>query len=175
MKMSENQCFKIKRGTEFDKAVKEHFNLKGNWKTMFKKVGALLDEDIHEMALVTDNLYVNMKEIKKDENKKIFTADGRLKQNTKIAKQVLIDYKRLIEESGLSNYQELRLINFIYGVMRIQGQELASFRTSEDDIYYKANFDLEQSSNGVVEPISEIEYEEKYLSELKLKEEFKSA
>lgn len=54
--------------------------------------------------------------------------------------------------------------------MRTHGQELESFVTSENDIYYKTNFDLEKRTNGLVIPITEIEYEETYLNELKKRE-----
>lgn len=87
--------------------------------------------------------------------------------------QTARDYKEIIEEVGLANYKELRVINFIHGVMRYAGEEMSSFVTSENDIYYEADFDLEKrsarTSNGesLVIPITEIEYQEKYLEEIK--------
>src|SRR5699024_1995190 len=104
------------------------------------------------------------------ENRNLFKIDGQLKANTKKSKKILDGYLEIIEECGLSGFMELRLINFTYGVMRVRGQKLESFKTSEDDVYYKADFDLEKKTNGLVEPITEVEYEEKYLTELKKRE-----
>jgi hypothetical protein len=168
--MSKNQCFKIKRGTEYDKAVKGHFSLLPKWENVFAKVGELLGEEITRLGFTTENLLLVPDELSKDENKKLFKQDGYLKNNTKKAKSVFHDYQKIIEDLGLSEWEELRFINFKYGAMRMRGQNLESFRTSEDDIYYKADFDLEEKTNGMVTPISLIEYEEKYLEELKKQE-----
>jgi hypothetical protein len=165
------QCFKIKQGTKYDAAVKKHFSLLPKWQTVYDEVGKLLGEKITRLALSTEELYVDPSEMRKEENKKLFKKDGSLKSNLKRAKQVLDSYKKIVEGAGLSEYQELRFINFTYGVMRTRGQKLESFRTSEDDVYYKADFDLEKKADGVVVPISQIEYEEKYLEELKKQEE----
>lgn len=161
------QCFKIKRGTNYDTAVKKHFAQRPLWKNVMNKVASLLDENIDEMALVTDELWINTNQINKEDIKKLFNKDGKLKSNTKRAKELLERYKQIVKEEGLSDFQELRFINFAYGVMRLQGQHLESFVTSEDDIFYKADFDLKKRSKGLVIPITEIEYEEKYLEELK--------
>jgi hypothetical protein len=166
--MSKNQCFKIVRGTNYDKAVKEHFNLTPKWSNVMKSLSELLGENIEQMALTTDNVFIELDDLVNEDNKKLFKTSGELKTNTNKGKQLLEQYKQIVKEEGLSDFKELRLINFIYGIMRTQGQSLESFRTSEDDIYYKADFDLVKKSNGLVEPISEIEYEEKYLNELKI-------
>jgi Na+/phosphate symporter len=166
--MSENQCFRIVRGTDYDQAVKKHFTQRPQWKDVIHKVAVLLGEDdVKEMALLTDELWINLDQITKEENKKLFTKNGKLKSNTKRAKETLESYKQIVSDEGLSDFQELRIINFMYGAMRTQGQHLESFATSENDIYYKADFDLEKKTRGLVEPITEIEYEEKYLEELK--------
>lgn len=162
-----NQCFKIIRGTNYDVAVKKHFKQRPLWKNVFKRVGALLDENITEMGITVDDLWVNTTHLTKQENKKLFNRDGKLKINTKRGKEILEEYKRIVTEEGLADYQGIQVINFSYGVMRLQGQHLDSFVTSDDDIYYKADFDLEERVKGLVEPITEIEYEEKYLDELK--------
>jgi hypothetical protein len=165
--MTQYQCFKIKRGTDYDKAVKEHFKLLPKWNNVFDKLSELLGEKITKLALTPEYLLLDKSELKNDEIKKLFTVDGRLKNNTKKAKQLFLEYQNILNEEGLSKYQELRFINFAYGVMRMQGQELESYRTSEDDIYYRASFDLNKKTSGLVEPITEIEYQEKYLEELK--------
>jgi hypothetical protein len=168
--MGKYQCFKSKRGTKYDRALKKHFSMLPKWEIVFDKVGEILDEKITRMAFETDELYLDISGIKKEENKKLFTKDGRLKKNSNRAKSVLGLYKDTIQDEGLSEFQDLRLINFTHGIMRLRGQKLESFKTSKDDIYFKADFDLESKSNGSVEPISEIEYEEKYLEELKNRE-----
>ncbi|PWA08627.1 hypothetical protein DCC39_14400 [Pueribacillus theae] len=167
--MSKTQCFKIKRGTVYDKAAKEHFELLPKWKNVFSRLSDLLEEEITKMAFSPHILRLDPSEFTKEENKKLFRKDGVLKSNTNKAKNLFKDYQKIIEEEGLSKFEELRHINFIYGVMRMRHQHLESFRTSENDIYYKADFDLEKKTNGLVIPISEIEYEEKYLEELKKK------
>ncbi|MCR8641406.1 hypothetical protein NV379_01940 [Paenibacillus sp. N1-5-1-14] len=162
-----NQCFKIKHGTNYDKKVKKHFTKKPLWKNVMVRVGALLDENVTQMAIHATELWVNTDEMNKVENKKLFNKDGKLKNNSKRAKEILENYKKIVSDEGLADFEDLRLINFTYGVMRLQGQKLESFVTSENDIFYKADFNLEDRAKGLVEPITEIEYEEKYLEELK--------
>lgn len=165
--MSNIQCFKIKKGSPYDKAVQMHFNLLNKWEKVFEKVSELLGENITKLAFLTNQLYVDNDEIIKLETKKYFTKEGKLKSNTKAAKEILRSYKEIIKSEGLCEFKELSLINFMFGVMRMRGQSLESFRTSKNDIYYKADFDLEFKSNGMVEPITQVEYGEKYLEELK--------
>lgn len=162
-----NQCFKIKRGTNYDKAIKKHLEQRPLWKNVFAKIGALLNENITEMALVVDELWINTNQLTRDENKKLFNKNGKLKSNTKRAREIIGAYKKIIADEGLTDFQGLQTINFMYGVMRLQGQHLESFVTSENDIYYKTNFNLEERTRGLVESITDIEYEEKYLEELK--------
>lgn len=177
MRVGNKKFYKIKPGTAYYVAVKQHFDLKEKWTEVFPKVSELLGESITRLAMVTDMLYVDLAEIKKDENKKLFNKNGCLKSNSKKAKKLHEDYIAILSEVGLKDFKELRVINFIYGVMRYSGEELSSFVTSENDIYYEADFDLEarstRSSSGksLVIPITEIEYQEKYLEELKKQEE----
>lgn len=171
--MSEKRFYKIRPGTPYDAAVKKHFELRIKWSEVYPKVSELLGEKITRLALVIDKLYVDLSEIKKDENKKLFNKDGCLKSNSKKAKEVFESYKAILKDVGLSEFEELRMINFVYGVMRYSGEELTSFVTSESDIYYEADFDLEKRSSrssfgeSLVIPITEIEFQEKYLEELK--------
>lgn len=81
--MSEKKFFKIKQGTAYDAAVKNHFELRKKWSEVYPKVGDLLGENITRLALVKDKLYVDLEEIKQDENKKMFNKDGLLKSNSK--------------------------------------------------------------------------------------------
>lgn len=169
--MNETFCFKSKSGTNYDAAVKKHFNLLPKWNVMYEKVSELLGERITKLAYSCDYFIIDPKELTKEENKKLFKQDGQIKSNTKKAKELFAKYKEIINEIGLSEYEELNRINFKYGVMRRQGQKLESFRTSDNDIYFKADFDLEKRCEGLVEPITEIEYEEKYIEELKKSKE----
>lgn len=161
--------YKIKQGTNYDKAVKEHFKLRELWRNVFPLVNELLNEQITRIAQHPEDLYIDTSDIKREENKKLFNKDGKLKSNTKRANQIREDYKQIIQKVGLSEFRDLGTINFIYGVMRLSGEHLQSYRTSDNDIYYESDFDLEKRSNGLVVPITEIEYQEKYLEELKNK------
>ncbi|MGG1746736.1 hypothetical protein ABDI04_04945 [Bacillus licheniformis] len=170
--MREVQCFKIERGTKYDEAVKKHFSLVDKWKGMYSKVGGLLEENITRLGFNPKEPHIDFSELKKEENKRIFKQDGTLKRNFKRSKQLLEDYRNLVQEEGLSEYVNLSIINFSYGMLRRNGENLESFVTSDHDLYYKADFDLKARSSGLVEPITEIEYQEKYLEELKkLREE----
>jgi hypothetical protein len=165
------QCFKIKRGTAFDSEVKKYFILSKKWDAVYHKVSNLLGENITKLAHSIDTLVIDLSELKNEENKKLFKKTGELKSNTKKAKRILEDYKRILDNCGLAGFNELRYINFAYGIIRTSYQQhLESFRSSENDIYYKADFNLEKKSNGMVEPITQIQYEEKYLEELKKRE-----
>lgn len=162
------QCFKIKQGTKYDQAVKKYIAQRPKWSNVIKRTAELLQEDkLTEIALSVDDLWINTKQLDKDDNKKLFNKDGKLKSNSKRAKELKEQYKQILADEGLADFQDVGVINFCYGVMRMQGEKLSRFFTSEGDIYFKADFDLDKRSDGVVVPISEIEYEEKYLEELK--------
>ncbi len=141
---------------------------------MFNRVGELLNETITSMAFDSKELYIDPSEIKNKETKKLFTKEGKLKGNINKAKELRKEFLQIIKDEGLSEYQPLRFINFAYGVMRHGNfgnpDNMKSFRTSENEIYYETDFDLEDRSNGMVEPITEVEYQEKYLEEVKKKQ-----
>lgn len=169
--MGKNQCFKIKRGTKFDSDIKESLLLRSKWDDVMRDIGILLGEKITSIYLNTGILSVPPEKIKKEDNKKLFKKDGTLKISLKKAKEINKEYLKILESYGLSKYRELPRINFSYGIMRRQGQKLESFPTSENDIYYKADFDLGKGTDDLVIPITEIEYEEKYVEELKKRDE----
>ena len=169
--MNNTKCFKVKAGSKYDMAVKKSLELEKKFNDMYEKVSEILGENITKMARSKDYLVIDSSELTKEENKKLFKKDGYLKLNSKKGKEIDSKFKAAINELGLTNYEELPKINFIYSVMRrSQQQKLSSFVTSENDIYFKANFDLEEYAKGSVEPISEIEFEETYLNELKKRE-----
>lgn len=168
--MSDKKFFKIKPGTDYAAVVKKYFTLKPQWSEVYPKVSELLGENITSLALTPKKLYIEPSEIKNPENKKLFNKDGSLKSNSKRAKQLLEDYKEIIAEIGLTDYLDLGTINFQFGIYRLNGETLRSYGTSDHEIYYEANFDLEERSKGLVIPITEVEYQEKYLEELKKQE-----
>lgn len=174
--MRKMQYFKIKRGSAYDKEVKKHFRLRDKWAdVMFDRVSELLGQKIERMAFSPDELYIVKEDIKDEETRKLFTQSGKLKANIKKANELREKYIQIVKEEGFSDYEELRYINFHFDVMRYANlgnpDHMESFRTSEDDIYFEADFDLEKRSNGSVVPITEVEFREKYLEELRKREE----
>lgn len=173
--MSQMKYYKIIRGTKYDQAVKKHFELNKQWKQVYGKLSEVLGETITKMVQHPKYLSIDPTELTKEENKKAFKKDGSLKGNSKKAKEIAEQYKLIIEEAGLVEYENLGTINFLYGMMRYQGETLTTFRTSEFDLYYEANFNIDERSkrtNGgesLVDEITEVEYTEKYLEEIKKK------
>lgn len=169
--MTQFKFYKTKEGTKYTEAVKEHFTMLPKWNEVFDRVGELLGEKITKMAFSTRYLLIDRKELKNEENLKLFKLDGELKSNTKKSKKLLEDYLAILKDVGLDNYKELRELDFSYGIMRMRGQDMDRFKTSENHIYFRTDFDLEKASNGMVEEITEREYAEKYLEETKKKDE----
>ncbi|KZE65029.1 hypothetical protein AV545_03665 [Paenibacillus jamilae] len=170
--MNEMKFFKIKQGTKYHEAVKQHLALLPKWKPIYAKVSELLDEKITLMVQSPNYLQIEYSELKKDENKKIFKKDGTLKTNSKKAKEIEAAYKEIVKEAGLEKFESLGHINFCYCVMRYHGETLKTFKTSDHELYYKADFDLEErtkqsTGDSFVIPITEIEHQEKYLEEIK--------
>ncbi|MMZ64631.1 hypothetical protein D1872_269770 [compost metagenome] len=163
--------FRSNQGTEYDIAVRKHYDLYPKWRVVYEKLSELLDEKITMLVRTKDYLQIDYSELTKDGNKKLFKKDGRLKANSKKAKEIDAEYQKIIQEAGLEEFKPLGLINFTYGVYRLEGESLKSFVTSENGIFFEASFDLEERAkntggNSVV-PITAIEYQEKYLEELK--------
>ncbi|MNH66454.1 hypothetical protein D3C73_184850 [compost metagenome] len=163
--------YKIKPGTKYDSAVKKHFEQKPKWKEVMIKVGELLGENINAIALTSSNLYVDLKEIINEDNKKLFNKDGALKQNSKRGKQLLSDYRQIIKDAGLSEYSDLGIINFSYGVYRLHGETLRRFISEDYELYFETDIDLEtrakDSGDCYVVPITEVEYLEVQLKDAK--------
>jgi len=163
------QCFKMKKGTEYAKAVEQYFELRPKWKGVFQRLNDYLGENIKSMRLDPAILEIETNDLTKEENKKLFTKDGRLKKNSNEAKELGKIYKSIISDLGLSIFKSLSYINFCYGVMRMSGEELESYTDDDGVIYFKADFDLVKRSGNAVEPITEIEYQEHYLELIKNK------
>lgn len=170
--MNKIYCFKSIPDSAYGKAMKEYFELLPLWADVVDRVGELLGKEITKMAHEVEELWIDTDEVDK-ETAKLFTKDGKLKKNSKLANNIRKEYLKIVEDVGLKDFKDTRYINFVYGVMRTSRQQtLESFRSSENDIYFKADFDLlgREKSNGSIEPISQIQYEEKYLEELKKRE-----
>lgn len=173
--MKKYSFYKSKRGSKYDNEVKNYFKQEEKWRTVIiGKVAELLDENITSINLDNEILGVNLREVKNEETLKLFKKNGVLKQNSKAAKSLNEKYLQILKDEGLEKSSTLQLINFTYGVMRHSNfgnpDYMERFVTSENDIYFKADFDLEKRSNGSVEAITEVEYHEKYLEEVKKRE-----
>lgn len=165
--MEKEFCFKTVEGTEYHNKVKDFLSTRKRWAIALGKLGEFLGEELTRISQHTDALRIDLDEIKDPANKKLFKKDGTLKQNLKAAKEVQKEFKKIIDECGLTDFEPLGTINFKHGIMRFQGETLDSFATSDLHIYYKANFDLQKRAGDLVEKVSLIEYQEKYLEELK--------
>ena len=177
--MSEQMHFKIKEDSAFHRAVKEVFEQDQIWRQeMFEEVRRLLGVDVERMGFDPKNLYLDPAEIKKHEElKPLFKKDGALKKNVKKANEIRKSYVKAVEQHGLQNYQPLGLVNFTFNAMRMgdgtggTNEEMRSYRSSDDVIYYEANFDLAERTKGQVVPISAVEYHETYAKEIRKQEE----
>ncbi len=173
--MKKYSFYKSKRGSNYDNEVKKYFQQEEKWRTVIiGKVAELLGENITSINIDNKILGVNLKEIKNEETMKLFKKNGALKQNSKAAKNLNEKYLQILKDEGLDKSSTLQLINFTYDVMRHGNfgnpDYMERFVTSNHDIYFKADFDLEERSNGSVETINEVEYHEKYLEEVKKRE-----
>lgn len=169
--MANEQCFKAVRGTGYQQEIQKNQNLRKNWKIVRDRIAELLGEDIDRMALTPKELWLEMSEIKNEKTRALFTKQGKLKSNSKAAKELQAKYAEIISEYGLSEYRDGSMSGLIHGIYRLAGETLERFTTAEGDIYFKANFDLSLGRTELVSPISEIEYQEAYLAELKKTED----
>lgn len=163
--------FRSIQGTEYDIAVKKYYDLYPKWKVVYEKLSELLDEKITMLVRTKDYLQIDYSELTKDDNKKLFKKDGKLKANSKKAKEIEAEYQKIIHEAGLEEFIPLSRINFTYGIYRLEGESMKIFVTGENGIFFEASFDLEERAKSLggnsVSPITAIEYQEKYLEVLK--------
>ncbi len=173
--MSKNYFFKSIDESSYGKKLKRYFELVPKWNEVINRVGTILNEDITKIARDPEDLYIDIDELQGD-TKNLFTKEGRLKKNLNEAKEMKEIYLEIIEDVGLSEYVDLYLINFFHGIIRTNDQQrIESFISSDGVNYIKANYNLldRDKSSGSIEPISEIEFEETYLKELKRSKENK--
>lgn len=165
--------FKSVEGSDYEKAIKRYREQAPLWNNVMDKLSELLGTKINAIARETKELFVNLSDLS-EEVIKLFTIDGKLKRNSKKANQLRKKYFEIIEQEGLSDFGNRSLINFSYGIIRTHpSQNLSSFISSEGTVYIKASFDLmdRAKTNNSIQRITEIEFEEKYLSELKKRED----
>lgn len=170
--VSKTFCFKSVPESAFGQDVKKYVELLPLWSEVINKVSELLGEPITKLARDTRELYVDIDELNV-ENAKLFTKDGKLKKNSKRANDLRKGYLEALDAVGLKDFMDIHFIKFAYGTMRTSHvQSLESFISSEKEIYFKANFDMigREKSSGYIVPITEIQFEEKYLAELKDRE-----
>ncbi|QNK89062.1 hypothetical protein H7992_04880 [Sporosarcina sp. resist] len=172
--MEKTYCFKSNRDSAYGLEIRKYMKLLPLWGEVIAKVGGLLGNPITAIAHEVDELWIDVDQVS-PEIAKLFTRDGKLKKNSKAANDIRKKYLQIIEDVGLEGFMDKPRINFIYGVMRTsQQQSLASFISSEHDVYFKANYDMldREKSNGYIEPITQIQFEEKHLEGLKKNDEF---
>lgn len=172
--MSTIRCFRAKEDSKFDKDIKAYYKSYPRWTNVLTRLAHLLGEELTGLATEPNDLRLDPKELKKEENRKLFKQNGMIKKNSKEAKKLFADYQDIVKDEGLANFMDLRNITFAYGTMRRQGQHLERFITSDGRIYFKADFDMINNYGNakiILEEISQVEYEEVHLAELKQRKE----
>ncbi|MCY9592341.1 hypothetical protein PC41400_15045 [Paenibacillus chitinolyticus] len=160
-------CYKAKSGSEFYLDARKSMTQRGEWKKVINEVNKLLGESVKSIWPSTNILCLDVRELSKDENKKLFTNEGRLRKNDKKAKDYNSEYIKILNRFGLSNYEDIKLVEFKHGICSLGGESLERYISLDKEIYYKADFNLEKRSQGNFDLITEIEYQEKYLEDLK--------
>lgn len=163
--------YKAVKGTEYYKALQKHFKQQKLWGSMYEKVSAIIGQELKQLGYSSETLFVNVGEIEDEDTQKLFTKDGKLKNNSNRAKEIREQYLAAIAEVGLEGYMELSKVNFIYGIGRTRSQSMTSFATQDGNVYYQTDFDLTTIAKGNVVEVSEVDYHENYLNELWLREE----
>lgn len=174
--MTQRYAYKSVPESKFGKAVKRYHELLPMWNQVIDDLSDFLGDKITKIVRDPERLVLDVDELS-DENAKLFKKDGSLKKNSKKANELADTYKSIIDDAGLSDFKDLHLLKFIYGVMRTSRQQhMESFLSSEGELYVETDWDMleRQKTDGSIEPITKIEYTEKYLSELKKNEEKKA-
>jgi len=160
-------CYKAKLGSEFYLDARKSMTQRGEWKKVIDEVNKLLGESIKTIRPSIAILWLDNDELTTEENKKLFTNEGKLKKNNKKAKRLNEEYIQIVGQLGLSDYKDIGIIEFIHGVYSLRGESVERYVSLDQELYYKTDFNLEERSKGNFIPITEIEYQEKYLEDLK--------
>jgi hypothetical protein len=100
---------------------------------------------------------------------KAFSQKGMPKKNSKLGKQIISFYEKLVEESGLKEIEPERLVNFSYGIMRRQCETLERLN-GLDTMYLKSDTEFRYGAMDQLDEITESEYVKAYLTALEAKE-----
>lgn len=100
---------------------------------------------------------------------KAFTQKGMPKKNSKLGKQIIGFYDKLVEEANLKAIEPEGLVNFSYGVMRRRGETLERLN-GLDTMYIKSDAEFRFGTLDYLEEITEAEYVKAYLVALEAKE-----
>ncbi|MGE7092568.1 hypothetical protein ACQKII_14205 [Lysinibacillus sp. NPDC048646] len=122
---------------------------------------------------VSPNYYYHDVDVLEGEQLKAFTQKGMPKKNSKLGKQIIAFYDKLVEESNLKAIEPERLVNFSYGVMRRQGETLERLN-GVDTMYIKSDAEFRFGALDYLEEVTEAEYVKAYLAALEAKEGVKN-
>lgn len=163
--------YKVDPESNYGKDAKQYWLDVEKWANVIRRVAELLDDPITKVARDAKKLFVDRDELTRD-NKKLFTIDGRLKENSKKALEIKDAYLAIIQEEGLTDWKDIQIVNFTYGVMRTStSQKLSMFFDTEGRFYIKANYNLTLDESEKLQSIDEVEYEEIRLDTIKKRKE----
>ncbi|GEM_PF-3351283 len=113
--------------------------------------------------------YYHDVDVLEGEQLKAFTQKGMPKRNSKLGKQIIGFYDKLVEEANLKAIETERIVNFTYGIMRRQGETLERLN-GVDTMYLKSDTDFRYGAMDYLEEITEADYVKAYLTALEAKE-----
>ncbi len=118
---------------------------------------------------ISTEYYYHDVDVLEGEQRKAFTQKGMPKKNSKLGKQILGFYDKLIEEANLKAIEPERLVNFSFGIMRRQGEILERLN-GLDTMYIKSDAEFRFGALDYLEEITESDYVKAYLAALEAKE-----
>lgn len=124
--------------------------------------------DCEQYSVSPDYYYHNV-EVLEGEQLKAFTQKGMPKKNSKLGKQIIAFYEKLVEEANIKNIDTERMVNFTYSIMRRQGETLERLN-GLDTMYIKSNTEFKYGAMNHLEEITEADYVKAYLAALEAKE-----
>lgn len=118
---------------------------------------------------ISPEYYYHDVDVLEGEQLKAFTQKGMPKKNSKLGKQIITFYDKLVEESNLKKIEPERLVNFTFGIMRRQGETLERLN-GLDTMYIKSDTEFRYEAMDHLEEITEAEYVKAYLAAIEAKE-----
>lgn len=101
------------------------------------------------------------------ELKTYFKKDGIAKKNAFVHKR----YLELVTQEGLTNFKDMRLIHFTYGVMKTSMRQSLKRFIADDVHYIETDAEFSERELAHLEEISEVEFRQIHLDALKKAEE----